>query len=199
MLNFKNKHELFNNLKSILQTELIPTDIWQASADSEFKPAAVLIPLFWENEDLHILLTKRSEELKHHPGQISFPGGGFEPSDGTIRQSAIRETTEELGISEEHISVVGYLENLQTISGFHVTPFVAILEPEFTLVINPDEVAEAFSVPLSYFLDFNNRLVRKAEYKNKMHKYYIYQYQNYTIWGVTAEIIVKLSQKLTSK
>ena len=196
MLNYKNKLELYNNLKSVLQTEPIPIDIWKASGSSEYKPAAVLIPLFWKDEDLHILLTKRSENLKHHPGQVSFPGGGFEESDDSIRQAAVRETNEELGISKNHINVVGYLENMETISKFHVTPFVAILNPEFNIEVNQDEVAEVFSVPLSFFMDFSNRLTRKAEYKNKLHKYYIYQYENHTIWGVTAEIIVKLCKKI---
>ena len=195
MLKVKNKQQLYNNLKSLLQTDLIPTEIWQASGHNEFRPAAVLVPLFWKDEQLHILFTKRSEQLKHHSGQISFPGGGYDANDGTIRQAAIRETQEEIGIPADYINVVGYLQDIQTISGFYVTPFVAILKDNFPIKANTDEVAEVFSVPLKFFLDANNCQKQSAKYQGKNVHYYVYQHEKYTIWGVTAEIIVKLVQK----
>lgn len=196
MFNFKNKNGLYGSLKSVLKTELLPTEIWQASGHDDFRPAAVLIPLFWKEQELHVLLTKRSESLKHHSGQISFPGGGFDKSDVTIRQAAIRETEEEIGITSEFIDVVGYLDDVKTISGFYVTPFVAVLKQEFEVIMNEDEVSEVFSVPLSYFLDEFNCQHRSALYKGENVKYYVYEHDKYTIWGVTAEIIVKLVKKL---
>lgn len=196
MLNIENKDNLYTNLKSVLKTELLPTEIWQASGHDEFRPAAVLVPLFWQDEEVHILLTKRSEQLKHHAGQISFPGGGFDESDITIRQAAIRETKEEIGIDSKYIDVVGYLEDIETISGFYVTSFVAILKDGFNVHINQCEVSEVFSIPLRYFLDEANCEKKSAEFKGKMVNYYVYPHEKHTIWGVTAEIIVKLAQKL---
>lgn len=196
MFNILNKDKLYKSLKKVLKTELIPTEIWQASGHDEFRPAAVLIPLFWKNDKVHIMLTKRSEQLKHHSGQICFPGGGFEESDITIRQAAIRETEEEIGISSEYIDVVGYLDDIETISGFYVTPFVAILREDFKVEINQDEVSEVFSVPLKYFIEENNCQQKSALYKGKEVFYYVYPHDKHTIWGVTAEIIVKLVNKI---
>ncbi len=199
MFNIQNKDKLYANLKSILKTELIPTEIWQASGHDEFRPAAVLVPLFWKGENIHILLTKRSEQLKHHSGQVSFPGGSFDQTDVTIRQAAIRETHEEIGIEPAFIDVVGYLEDIETNSGFYVTPFVGILKDGFQLNINEDEVSEVFSVPLSFFCKSDNCQKRRAHYQGKDVNYYVFEYNNYTIWGVTAEIIVKLVKKLKNK
>jgi len=196
MFSIKNKNNLFQALKSVLKTELLPTEIWQASGHDEFRPAAVLIPLHWVNDEVHVLLTKRSEQLKHHSGQVSFPGGGFDESDITIRQAAIRETEEEIGITADFIDVVGYLDDVKTISGFYVTPFVAILKDGFEIIENKDEVSEVFSVPLDYFMQQENLEQRSAEYKGKNVNYYVYPHENHTIWGVTAEIIVKLIQKI---
>jgi len=196
MFSIKNKNNLYQSLKSILKTELLPTEIWQASGHNEFRPAAVLVPLLWINEEIHLLFTKRSEHLKHHSGQVSFPGGGFDVSDITIRQAAIRETEEEIGITSEFIDVVGYLDDVETISGFYVTPFVAILKEGFNIVKNKNEVSEVFSVPLIFFLDKDNCQQRSAEYQGKNVNYYVYQHEKYTIWGVTAEIIIKLVNKI---
>ncbi|MBL4659656.1 MAG: CoA pyrophosphatase [Alcanivoracaceae bacterium] len=199
MLNIENKDKLYTNLKMVLKRQLLPTEIWQASGHDEFRPAAVLVPMFWQNDEIHVLLTKRSEKLKHHSGQVSFPGGGFDESDITIRQAAIRETQEEIGITADFIDIVGYLDDVETISGFHVTPFVAILKDGFKVIKNNDEVAEVFSVPLSFFIDERNCQQQSANYKGKNVNYYIYQHEKYTIWGVTAEIIVKLTTKLTKQ
>ncbi len=196
MFNIENKDNLYTNLKSVLKTKMLPTEIWQASGHDEFRPAAVLVPLFWKNDEVYVLLTKRSEQLKHHAGQISFPGGGFDESDITIRQAAIRETHEEIGVESKDIEVVGYLDDVETISGFYVTPFVAILKEGFNIKINHDEVSEVFSIPLRYFLDEANCEKKSAEFKDKMVNYYVYPHEKHTIWGVTAEIIVKLAQKL---
>ena len=196
MLDIENKDNLYQSLKSVLKTELLPPEIWQASGHDEFRPAAVLVPLVWVDDEIHILFTKRSEKLKHHSGQISFPGGGFDESDITIRQAAVRETEEEIGITAEFIDIVGYLDDLETISGFYVTPFVAILQDGFEITKNEDEVSEVFSVPLDYFMESANCEKRTAEYKGENVKYYIYKHEKYTIWGVTDEIIVKLVNKL---
>ncbi len=199
MFKIENKDKLYANLKSLLKTELLPTEIWQASGHDEFRPAAVLVPLFWKDKEMHVLLTKRSEKLKHHAGQISFPGGGFDESDITIRQAAIRETKEEIGIGSAFIDVVGYLDDVETISGFYVTPFVAILKDGFDISVNEDEVSEVFSVPLSYFLDENNCEIKSTVYKGKVVNYCVFDHHKYTIWGVTAEIIVKLIQKVNKQ
>ena len=196
MLKPENKQNLYQNLKARLKTDLIPTEIWQASGHDELLPAAVLVPLFWKNDELHILLTKRSESLKKHSGQVSFPGGRFDKEDLTIRQAAIRETREEIGIAEEYINVVGYLDDVQTASGFYVTPFVAVLDDNFSITRNTSEVSEVFSVPFQYFAEESNRSKHTAKYKGQNVNYYVYPHQKHTIWGVTAEIIVKLVDKI---
>jgi 8-oxo-dGTP pyrophosphatase MutT (NUDIX family) len=196
MLHFENKDKLYLNLKSVLKSELLATEIWQASGHHQFRPAAVLVPLFWRNNEIHILLTQRSEKLKHHSGQVSFPGGSFDESDVTIRQAAIRETEEEIGVEAKLIDVVGYLDDIETSSGFYVTPFVALLKDDFKIKINEDEVAEVFSVPLKYFCNDKNITKQTATYQGEKVDYYVYQYEKFTIWGVTAEIIVKLVNKL---
>ncbi|GAM59573.1 hypothetical nudix hydrolase yeaB [Vibrio ishigakensis] len=110
----------------------------------------MLIALVDRGDSLHVLLTKRAEHLKHHPGQVSFPGGKYEESDKDLSFTAVREACEEVGLKEEQITVVGELPALPTISKFAVTPFIAFVDADYSIELDDNEVAEAFEVPASF-------------------------------------------------
>ncbi len=179
-----------------LKSALKPPEVWQPDTRGGLRPAAVLIPLFQDKGQWQVLLNKRAEGLKHHAGQISFPGGAFEPTDANIRHTALRETHEELGLDPAYIEIVGYLDELETISGYRVTPFVALLKPGFSVQVDPGEVAEAFSVPLDFFLDPANRRAQGFRSEGKRWQTWVFHHQGHTIWGATAQMLVNLAEKL---
>jgi 8-oxo-dGTP pyrophosphatase MutT (NUDIX family) len=161
---------------------------------SPLKSAAVLIALVEsENgEGLQVLLTKRASHLRHHPSQVSFPGGKVEKEDKTLIDTALRETFEEIGLSREAITVVGQLPPYQTISGFQVTPVIAIVTRSQTYQMDKNEVAEIFQVPLQYFLTTNDHHVFVAHKGGKQHKVHFLPYKHYNIWGATAVMLKDL-------
>jgi len=114
--------------------------------------AAVLVPLVQRENGLQLLLTRRTEHLRDHAGQISFPGGRVEPEDGSPVETALRETEEEIGLPRQHIEIIGQLPIYTTVTAYHVTPVVALVQPGFKLALDAFEVAEAFEVPLSYLM-----------------------------------------------
>ncbi|MGY9002834.1 MAG: NUDIX hydrolase, partial [Rhodospirillales bacterium] len=113
-------------------------------------PAAVLIPVVNREDELKVLFTRRAANLAQHAGQISFPGGHIEESDNEPIDAALRETEEEVGLPRHHIDVIGQLENYISRTGFEITPIVGVIEPPFTVVPQPSEVAEVFEVPLTF-------------------------------------------------
>ena len=121
----------------------------------QFLQAGVLIPLVRQanKNEWQVIFTRRAEHLKNHPGEISFPGGRFETADQCLQNTAIRETHEEIGIAFDHIELIGKLPTQATVSQYYVTPYVAVVEPDHELLIDENEVAEAFTVPLDYILD----------------------------------------------
>jgi 8-oxo-dGTP pyrophosphatase MutT (NUDIX family) len=153
-------------------------------------PAAVLVPLICHPEGLTVLLTRRADDLKHHPGQISFPGGRLEPVDSGPAAAALRETREETGLEADRIEVVGYLDNYLTITGYSVTPVVGFVEPGFDYVADETEVAEIFEVPLAHLFDPTNLVRRRKRFMGITLPYYEIPYGRYQIWGATAGMIV---------
>ena len=121
-------------------------------------PAAVLIPVVMRDEGLSVLLTRRSPRLRHHGGQISFPGGRQDPGDENLIATALRETEEELGIPARLIEVIGTLNPLNTVSRFEVLPVLGLLDGNYPLILSPDEVDHAFEVPLTHLLDRRNHI-----------------------------------------
>lgn len=153
-------------------------------------PAAVLIPLVDHPEGLSVVLTKRAAHLKHHAGQISFPGGRLEQCDEGPAAAALRETKEEIGLEQERVEIVGYLGNYLTITGYSVTPVVGIVQPGFSLDIDETEVEEAFEVPLDYLFERTNALRREKRFLGVRVPYYEIPYRRHNIWGATAGMLV---------
>ena len=154
-----------------------------------FIPAAVLLLLHEQDNELHIVLTKRTESVQHHKGQVSFPGGTKDILDTTSADTALREAGEEIGLMPKDVEVMGLLNDFCTPSGFCITPIVGFLPFHSTFVLNKTEVAEIFSVPLSFFLNSCNERSEQRELSGKMKIVYFYRYGNYEIWGATAEIL----------
>ncbi len=162
--------------------------------NSDFSRAAVLIPLFPMNDELSVLFTVRTHDVETHKGQISFPGGMRDETDGDAIHTALRETEEELGINPKHIEVIGILDDLSTPTGFIITPAVGCLQKKPRLMLNTSEVAEVFSAPLSFFLDEKNGRWEKRERNGSQTRVWFYQYEKYLIWGATAAIIRNLAE-----
>jgi 8-oxo-dGTP pyrophosphatase MutT (NUDIX family) len=156
---------------------------------SELIPAAVLILLFKKDDHLHIVLTMRTDSVKHHKGQVSFPGGTRDTVDATIIDTALREAGEEIGLNQNDVEVLGMLNDFHTPSGFCITPIVGFLSCSSSFVLNKTEVSEIFHVPLSFFLDSRNERVEQRTQSSTMKIIYFYNYGKYEIWGATAEIL----------
>jgi 8-oxo-dGTP pyrophosphatase MutT (NUDIX family) len=163
-----------------------------------WRSASVLLPLITHPEPT-VLLTKRTEQLHDHAGQVSFPGGGREPQDADSMATALRETHEEIGLTPNQVEVAGFLRGYLTITGFAVTPVVGLVKPGFVLTVDPLEVAEVFEVPLSFLADPKNREVQTRELGGEQVGFYLYRYQGQTIWGATAAMLVNFLDTLEGR
>jgi 8-oxo-dGTP pyrophosphatase MutT (NUDIX family) len=179
---------------------VIPPPRWpvalQEKLTSNLMAAAVLIPIVLRDESLSVLLTERSPDLKHHAGQISFPGGRMDPEDADIRATALRETQEEVGIDPAHIEIVGYLDPNPTVTGYAVTPVVALVELRQELIIDPVEVKSAFEVPLPFLLDESNQELSEREFEGVTVPIAEFNYGQYRIWGATAGMLIEFRKFL---
>lgn len=153
--------------------------------------AAVLVPLVLDQDRLSVLLTKRTERVEYHKGQISFPGGTVDEGDVNAVATALREAEEEIGLSSGSVEVLGRLDDLEIPTGFCITPVVGLVRGMPDLVLNLDEVEEVFIVPVGFFLDPANEEVGEREWKGRMHVVYSYQFGSHRIWGATAAVIRK--------
>ena len=158
--------------------------------------AAILFPIVLRGEEPTLLLTQRTAHLKDHAGQISFPGGRVEPEDSSRAVTALRETREEIGLTEEAIRIIGYLPEYRTGTGFRVTPVVAEITPPFVLQPDTFEVAEVFEVPLGFVINPANHRLHQIHYRGADRTYFAMPYQNRFIWGATAGMIRSLSDRL---
>lgn len=167
--------------------------------DGPYTPAAVLVPVVLRDDALSILLTRRTDHLHHHPGQISFPGGRVEEGDRSPVDTALRETHEEIGLSPACIELIGVLPEYRTGTGFSVSPIVGLVRAPYDLHLDSFEVAEAFEVPLDFLIDPANHQRHRMEYQGRMREYYAMPYHDYFIWGATAGMLVSLSQLLAPR
>ncbi|WP_292040336.1 CoA pyrophosphatase [Massilia sp. UBA6681] len=156
--------------------------------------AAVLVPLVERPEGLTVLLTRRTDHLSSHAGQISFPGGRAEELDSSPIETALREAEEEIGLHRRHVEIIGVLPEHVTISAYRVTPVVAMVQPPFALRADPGEVAEIFEVPLAFLMSgahHQRRSVALPDGSGKR-RFYAMPYKDYFIWGATAAMLRNL-------
>lgn len=159
------------------------------------RPAAVLVPIWLRPEGAVMVLTKRSSHLKHHPGQIAFPGGKVDASDESPMAAALREAREEIGLDPAMVRVIGTLPDHETVTGFAMTPFVAVLRGDFTPVPEAGEVEEVFTVPLTHVLNPDRFAVEGRVWMGTRRRYYAVPYGPYYIWGATARILRGLAER----
>lgn len=162
------------------------------TADSAGQPAAVLVPLVEREAGYSVLLTKRAAHLPTHAGQISFPGGKVEDQDKTLEETALREAFEEIMLSPDYVHIIGQLDHYETGTGFMVTPIVAVIDPQYTVKANPDEVDMIFEVPLDFLLDRDNHQKHSQIYKGVERYFFAIPYGDHYIWGATAAMLVNL-------
>lgn len=176
--------------------DLTPELREEIDADRILRAAAVLVPIVERPEGETVLLTVRTDHLDDHPGQVAFPGGRVDEGDAGPAQTALREAEEEIGLGREFVEVLGALDIYETRTGFSITPVVGMVAPGFELVLDDFEVAEAFEVPLAFFLDPANHTMDSRIWKGAMRHYYDMPYDGFRIWGATAAMLVNLYKKL---
>jgi 8-oxo-dGTP pyrophosphatase MutT (NUDIX family) len=151
--------------------------------------AAVLIPLLLKQGEWHVLVTQRTQDVEHHKGQISFPGGVREPDDANLQATALRETFEEIGVPPEAVEVLGRLDDFETITHFVVTPFVGIIPHPFAYRLEAHEVQAVVEVPFSFLRDPAHLRTEPRENEGRLYEVLFWEYGPYTIWGATARIL----------
>jgi len=154
--------------------------------------AAVLIPLLLKEDGLSVLLTQRTNHLRDHAGQISFPGGRMDPEDQSPNDTALRESQEEIGLDPQRVEIIGHLPQYLTVSGYSVTPVVGLVQAQAEYVLDEFEVADVFEVPLSFLLDPANHQVRLWQSEQGGRRFYSMPYENRFIWGATAGMLRNL-------
>jgi len=154
-----------------------------------FSHAAVLVPLFKKGDGCHLLFTKRSDQVKHHKGEISFPGGVVDEEDLELISTALREADEEIGLRKSDVQILGILDDIVTVTEFIVTPIVGVFPYPYPFKVSAVEIAELIEVPLSSLLrekSFSEKEMIRGGQKEIV---YAYQYEKHIIWGATARIL----------
>lgn len=156
------------------------------------RAAAVLVPV-WQGR---IILTKRASGLKHHPGQIAFPGGKVDEGDDGAVGAALREAWEEIGLAADKVTVLGCLPAHETVTGYSVTPVLGLVRDVFAFVPQESEVAEVFTVPLAHVMNPGRFTIERREWRGVWRRYYTVPYGPYYIWGATARILRGLADRM---
>ena len=166
--------------------------------ESNFRKAAVMFLIVFEENQYKVVLTKRSENLSNHAGQISFPGGKIEEFDKTPLQAALRETYEEIGIKIHEIEIMGKLDEMITGTNFHITPFVGLIINNYKFKLNFEEVAELILLPTNILLDKSNHSNVDKKFNNIKYNFKKINYLNHYIWGATATILNSFANRVWS-
>jgi 8-oxo-dGTP pyrophosphatase MutT (NUDIX family) len=165
--------------------------------EGEPRPAAVLVGVVAHLQTPTVLLTRRQDGLRQHAGQVSFPGGLIESGDTSPAAAALREAHEEVGLLPAQFTPLGYLDPLLTITGFRVVPLLGLVASDFVPIPDPDEVAEAFEVPLDLLLDPQRLEEMQLQFGGRPRRVLQYRYDQQRIWGVTASILFNLRERLS--
>jgi 8-oxo-dGTP pyrophosphatase MutT (NUDIX family) len=164
--------------------------------DRVLRMAGVLVPVLETAAGPQVILTMRSSALKHHPGQIAFPGGKVDEHDAGPVAAALREAREEIGLASDNVEVMGELPPHETGTGFRMVPVLARLKAEFRAIPEQGEVAEVFRVPLSHVADLSRYRIEARRWRGYRRNYWVVPYGPYYIWGATAMILRRLALRL---
>ena len=182
--------------KSNIFTDKSDNKLYSIINGKKYRNYAVLIPLLRIGQDIQIILTQRSNNLPSHAGQISFPGGKVDTKDQSPVETAYREASEEIGLSRDEIEHLGYLDITTTGTNFMILPVVASISNNFVPKLNNDEVESLIHLPLNYIADVNNLKTMNKVINGEDRTFFVYEYDNYFIWGATARLLKALSERL---
>lgn len=160
---------------------------------AETTMAGVVIPLFEKDGDIFFVLTKRTSTVKIHKGEVSFPGGMYEPKDGNTKRTAIRECCEEIGVKNTDLEIIGQMDDVYTMTGFVITPYVGIIPYPYTFRTSPGEVAYLIYMPYG-FLQKNDPVPEMAEHEGTAQMVPSFRYNGDRIWGATCRMLVKFKE-----
>ena len=195
--------------RAAAQTLTLGAEAWREHGDSLLNPtaiphlegmhlkdAAVLVPVVDDGAEARVIFTRRTATLRKHSGQIAFPGGAVDEEDGDAETAALREAEEEISLARRFVEPVGRLPDYKALSGFSITPVLAVVRPGFTLSPNPAEVDSVFEVPLSFLMDPRNHATGSGVWLGGERHYYRMPYEGWTIWGITAGIVRVIYERL---
>ena len=164
--------------------------------DMKLRDAAVLSPVVDDGEEARVIFTQRTATLRKHSGQVAFPGGAVDDADENVEAAAMREAEEEISLDRRFVEPVGRLPQYKALSGFSITPVLAVVQPGFALAPNPAEVEKVFDVPLSFLMDPRNHERGSGIWLGGERHYYRMPYEGHNIWGITAGIVRVIYERL---
>jgi 8-oxo-dGTP pyrophosphatase MutT (NUDIX family) len=159
------------------------------TTDAKLVPSAVLVPIYYKQGQYYILFTKRTERVKEHKGQISFPGGARQEEDGTLLDTALRESAEEIGLVPDEVKILGELDDMPTTSGYNISPFVGVIPCPYQFKVDGWETEDIIEVPISVLMDKGCRRQETETINDEEVITYFYHYRGRVIWGATARIL----------
>ncbi len=175
---------------------LLNPDIVARLAQENLRDAAVLVPVVDRGAEAGLILTRRTQSMRQHSGQVAFPGGAVDAEDGSPEAAALREAHEEIGLEAGFVETIGRLPAYLTTTGFRITPVIALVQPDYALTINREEVDAAFEVPFAFVMNPDNHRRESRVWEGRERFYYSMPYLEHHIWGVTAGILRVLYERL---